>query len=156
MRTGIGNFSANLDGTYFTKHGYQYNGVVQVSDLGAYKDFQPIPRWRHALTFVWAQGPWNASLTHNYTSGYRDYFDPTQTPGPDYPADRQVDAYQTVDITGGWSGFKGLELVLGVKNLFDQDPPSSRTGQNFQVGYDATYTNPLGRTYYLRARYKFF
>lgn len=25
----------------------------------------------------------------------------------------------------------------------------------FQVGYDASFTNPLGRVYYLRAKYKF-
>jgi iron complex outermembrane receptor protein len=49
-----------------------------------------------------------------------------------------------------------MELVLGVKNLFDADPPQSNTSQNFQTGYDATFTNPLGRTYYVRASYKFF
>ena len=26
---------------------------------------------------------------------------------------------------------------------------------NFQTGYDAQFTNPLGRTYYIRAKYKF-
>ncbi len=40
--------------------------------------------------------------------------------------------------------------------MFDKDPPRSRTEQNFQTGYDAQFTNPLGRTYYLRLKDKFF
>ena len=69
---------------------------------------------------------------------------------------RDVAAYSTFDGQLGWKGVKNLDVVLGVKNLLDTDPPSSRTSKNFQVGYDAQWTNPLGRTYYLRMKYKFF
>ena len=115
-----------------------------------------MPRYRHALTFTYGRGPWNASLTHNYTAGYKDFVNQASLGNVNYPADRQVAAYETLDAQIGWMGLKNLQLVAGVKNLFDRDPPSSRTEANFQTGYDASFTNPLGRTYYLRARYKFF
>lgn len=153
---GIGTIGVALDGTYYTKHGYQYPLQSKISDLGDYKDFGPTPRWRHALTFSYSTGPWNASVTNNYTSGYKDYTNPDAIDPPDYPEVRNVRAYTTWDGQVGWKGIKNLDLVLGVKNMFNTDPPSSRTEVNFQTGYDAQWTNPLGRTYYVRARYKFF
>lgn len=150
-----GKFGANLDATIFTKHGYQYEGSPEVSDLGNYKDFGPTPRYRHALTFTYANGPWNGSLTHNYTASYKDFTNPASVGNVNYPAERDVAKYQTVDGQIGYGGFKGTNLVFGVKNLFDQDPPASRTEANFQTGYDATFTNPLGRMYYVRGTYKF-
>ena len=62
----------------------------------------------------------------------------------------------TWDTQLSWKGIKGLNLVVGVKNLADTDPPSSRTEANFQTGYDASFTNPIGRAYYVRVGYKFF
>lgn len=152
----VGTIGLNLDGTLYTKHGYKYFGEPVVSDLGDYKDFGPTPRWRHALTAAYSTGAWNTSLTNNYTAGYRDYTDPTAVNATTYPAVRDVAAYSTWDGQLGWRGVKNLDIVLGVKNLLDTDPPSSRTSKNFQVGYDAQWSNPLGRTYYLRMKYKFF
>lgn len=151
----IGNLSINFDGTYYTKHGYQYEGSPEVSDVGTYQDFGPAPRWRHALTFALNRGVWTASLTQNFTAGYHDFTDPAAVGGTNYPADRMVAPYETFDATLGWKGVKNLDIALGIKNLMDKDPPSSRTSANFQTGYDASFTNPLGRTYYLRAKYKF-
>ena len=154
QKTGMGTFGANYDSTYYTQHGYQYEGSPEVSDLGDYKDFGPTPKYRHAITGTWALNAWTASLTHNHTNGYKDFTDPGAV-GADYPLVRNVDKYQTWDATIGWKPMKGLNVGFGVKNILDEDPPSSRTGANFQTGYDATFTNPLGRTYYVRATYKF-
>lgn len=156
----FGNFAVNLDSTLYARHGYQYQGSQEVSDLGDYKDFGPVPRYRQMLTFSWNMAAWNASLTHNYTDGYQDFTDPAAI-GADYPAVRRVAAYKTIDATVGWKApnnwnyVKNLTATFGVKNLLDQDPPSSRTSANFQVGYDASFTNPLGRTFYFRINYKF-
>ncbi|MFZ6692867.1 TonB-dependent receptor [Undibacterium sp. SXout20W] len=152
----IGQFSVNFDGTLFTKHGYQYQGQDSVSDLGAYKDFGPAPRWRHMITVAFNRGVWNASITDNYTAGYHDFTNPSAVGSTNYPDDRKVAAYNTFDATLGWSGVKNLDVAVGIKNIFNTDPPISRTEANFQTGYDATFTNPLGRVFYLRGRYKFF
>ena len=67
-----------------------------------------------------------------------------------------ISSYALYNVSATYSGIKNLTLTAGVKNLLNTDPPSSRTEVNFQTGYDATFTNPLGRTYYVRAKYKFF
>jgi iron complex outermembrane recepter protein len=160
-KSDFGTWGANLDSTLYATHGYQYQGEEQVSDLGKYKDFGPVPRYRQALTFTWAMGAWNASVTHNFSDSYDDYTDEAKVGGTNYPALRKVAAYKTIDMTVGWKApvtwmyAKSLSATFGIKNLLDQDPPSSRTEANFQTGYDATFTNPLGRTFYFRVNYKF-
>ncbi len=156
QKTAVGDFTLNYDATYYMKHGYQYFATAPVSDLGTYQDYGPQPRYRHGLTLAYARGPWNGSVTHNFTSGYIDFNDPGITVSAAYPAQREVSAYETIDAQVGWKGFKNLDLTFGIKNVFDRDPPTSRVTSNFQTGYDATLTNPLGRAYYVRAKYKFF
>lgn len=150
----IGSVGVNMDGTYYLKHGYQYAGVASVSDLGKYEDFGATPRWRHILTFSLKHGAWTASLTHNYTAGYQDYTN-ADLIGPNYPPIRQVSSSSTFDTQLVWSPIKAVDVAFGIKNLLNQDPPSSRNDQGFQVGYDPQYGNPLGRMFYLRAKYKF-
>ncbi len=150
-----GTFGATFDGTLYTKHGYQYFGTPSESDIGKYKDFGPTPRWRHAITASYSTGIWNASLTNNYTSKYNDYVNPANLGGANYPEVRTVKAYSLWDAQIGVSPAKNLDLSFGIKNLLNTEPPSSRTEVNFQTGYDAQWTNPLGRTLTVRARVKF-
>lgn len=155
---GVGAFGLNLDGTVTTRHGYQYPTGASVSDLGKYEDFGVTPKWRHILTATYGTGPWNVSLTHNFTAGYQDYTDPAAVDGTTYPAVRDVKSNSTFDATVGWTGLsKNLDLIAGVKNIGNTEPPSTRaaSGSGFQVGYDSTLANPIGRVFYLRARYKF-
>lgn len=153
---GLGSLGVNLDGTLFLTHGYQYTGLAKTSDLGKFKDFGAIPKWRHALTFVWSTHMFDASLTNNYTKGYEDYTDPTAVDGTTYPEVRKVGAYVTWDGQATLKPSKSLSLVFGIKNLLDKDPPASRNSLYFQTGYDPTYTNPIGRQFYGRINYKFF
>ena len=153
--SGLGVFGVNLDGTLTTKHGYQYPNTPYASDLGQYGDFGATPRWRHALTFALSTDSWNTSLTQNLTSSYQDY-NGSEAVSASYPATRTVKQYQLWDGQIGYKGLKNLDIGVGVKNIFNADPPVSRNELNFQTGYDATYANPLGRTYYFRVKYKFF
>jgi iron complex outermembrane recepter protein len=150
-----GTVGATFDGTYYTKHGYQYFATPSVSDIGDYKDFGPTPRWRHAVTVSYTTGGWNASLTNNFTSSYKDYVNPDNVGTTNYPLVRTVKAYSLWDAQIGVSPAKNLDLSFGIKNLLNTEPPSSRTEVNFQTGYDAQWTNPLGRTLTVRARVKF-
>ena len=115
------------------------------SDNGA------ISRWRHVLAANWNYGAWTASVSQNFVLGYRDDTKGADTTKPF----RRVGNVETYDAQGIWTGFKGLTLVLGVRNLLDRDPPSSRQGQSFQVGNDPRYGDALGRTYYGKISYAF-
>ncbi len=153
--SGIGKINLSLSGTYYAKHGYQFNGQPSVSDAGVYAVLGVTPRWRHAATVAWSSGTWTASLTNNYTATYEDYTDLASI-SPAYPAKRDVAAYSTFDFRTGWSGIKNIDLAFGIRNLLDKEPPSTRVSQYFQVGYDPKFADPRGRTYYITARLKVF
>ena len=144
--TSVGRFGATMDGTYVNKFEYQRekNGVY-FQNVGRYSDDAPVIRWQHVVTLNYSIGPWSAVFANRYKSGYTD-----QTP-PD-----KVDSYSTYDLFGTWTGIKGLTLTLGVRNLFDEDPPASNQNAKFQRGYDPRLADPRGRTYVARAAYKFF
>ena len=48
-----------------------------------------------------------------------------------------------------------MDLDVGVKNMFDRNPPFSNQAYNFQSGYDPRYGDPMGRTFFARATYHF-
>jgi iron complex outermembrane receptor protein len=106
-------------------------------------------RWQHMLTLGWSSGPWSALLAQSYKTSYTDQ---NQVDAQYF---NKVDAYSLWNISGSFTGVKGLTLTAGVKNLLDQDPPFSNQGTMFQKGYDPRYTDPVGRAVFLRASYSF-
>ena len=65
-------------------------------------------------------------------------------------------SYSIFDASVTWTGVKNLSLTAGINNLFDTDPPLSGQNTTFQRGYDPRFTDPIGRSFMLRAAYKFF
>ena len=61
-----------------------------------------------------------------------------------------------LDTQLAYSGIKNLKLALGVKNLFDKDPPYTNYGGGFIGGYDLSYADVRGRFIYGTVQYKFF
>jgi iron complex outermembrane receptor protein len=86
-----------------------------------------------------------ATINQNYKSGYVDQ-DPTNS----------VRTYQTWDATLQWTGVKNLTLMLGMRNMFNIEPPYSNQVTTFQANFDPRYTDPVGRTWVTRVAYKFF
>jgi iron complex outermembrane receptor protein len=106
-------------------------------------------RWQSTNNLVWNRGEYSAGVTGHFKSGYTDedsgYVEPVN----------HVASYTTFDLFGSWAQKKGLMVTVGVKNLFDRDPPLSYQDAMFQAGYDPRYADPTGRTYYVRAGYTF-
>ena len=144
--TGAGQFTVRGEGTYILKYRYQQQAEGEYLDnVGRFTaDNGAITRWRHYVTLNWRSGAWGATLGQNFTLGYTDA-----------SGARRVGSYETYDLQGTWDGFKGLGVVLGIRNVLDRDPPASDQGQTFQVGYDPRYTDAHGRTYYLNLKYAF-
>lgn len=109
-----------------------------------------ILRWKHRLSATYTTGPWSVTLAQNFYTGYRT-------------GDRQIDGERhdvpnqaLYDLHVGFTGVKNLRLALGVKNLFDKNPPIFVPVSNqFQAGYDITQYDPRARTVYVAANYKF-
>lgn len=144
--TAYGNFRVGMEGTYVTKYKYQREkGGEFLNPLGAYSDNAPVFRWQHVLSGTWNFGDWSALLAQRYKSGYTDQ-----------DGVNEVGSYSVFDTAITWTGLKNLTLTAGINNLLDTDPPKSTQNNTFQRGYDPRFTDPLGRTFVLRAGYKFF
>jgi iron complex outermembrane recepter protein len=146
VNTPMGNVRVGMEGTYFAKYDYQTEtGGTVLNNAGEFSSTNgAISRWRHTLSLAWTRGAWGATMYHNFVLGYKDN-----------DVTRRVGNWETIDLQGRWTGIKNLELTVGVRNLFDRDPPASTQGQTFQVGYDPRYASPLGRTFYGRLTYGF-
>jgi iron complex outermembrane receptor protein len=151
--------TVNMNGTYTDKYDYKtLNGTQSSVGTIVQPDGSPLDiaasgvvvRWKHVLSANLQSGPWSGTLIQNYQSGYRD--------ANDLNGDRHdVSSLTTYDAQVAYTGIRNLSLALGVRNLFDKNPPLAiGNGSQFQAGYDATYYDARARTAYVTANYKFF
>jgi len=152
-----GTFSLGIRGTYILKYEFQVEQNGQwFNPVGNYNaNFGgPVLRYQQVTNFGWQWGPWSAALWNRYQSGYFD-----QNPASSVqPAFRQntVGAWSVWNLSGTWTGYKGLTLQAGVLNLLNNDPPYSNQTNRFQArAYDDRFANPLGRTWTLAGKYEF-
>ena len=134
------------DGSYYGQVGNMLNSILNSLNTGV------IPRWKHYASMTWDQGPWSATIAQTYQTSYTDYaFDGTS----DDCCARTVGGMSIWDLQGSYTGFKNWKLALGVKNMFDTNPPRSNQQGTFVVGFDPTYYDPRGRFVYGAVTYTF-
>ena len=149
-RTRWGNFTLAVDGTYVDQYDYQNEpGGPFTENAGRYADASPVFRWRHNASLSWNTAPWSLTLANRYLSGYDDQN------AVDPAFEQRVENYSIWTLSGTYSGNKQVDITAGIKNLLGDDPPYTNQTTTFQQGYDPRYTDPLGRTYYIRATYRF-
>jgi iron complex outermembrane receptor protein len=153
--TSIGRFSFALNGTYITEWKLQTDGVTYESALGrnASSVPGPFPRWKHYAALDWEHATWGIRLAQTFQSGYEDTnIFPVRVPAP---LPRSVSSYEVWDLQARYTGWRNTKLVVGVRNLFDRDPPFTNQPFSYQVGYDPNYADPRGRTFYASVTYTF-
>jgi iron complex outermembrane receptor protein len=151
-RTNIGNLRFELESTILLKQKQKAPGATSFGEnaVGTYlNSFGPLPRLKYVASLDWDRGPWGAGLQYAWQQGYTDQF----LGADDNP--RKVKPYGLVNLSANYTGVKNLKLTAGVLNLLDTDPPFSNQGNTFQVGFDPSYSDVRGRTFYLKASYKF-
>jgi iron complex outermembrane receptor protein len=149
-RSAAGDFTFSIDGTWV--HSYEYQneaGGEYTENVGVYADNGPVFRWKHNATIAWKKGVWSANFSNKYLSGYEDQ----NAVAAQYY--HHVRAYSTYSASASYAGFRNVDLTVGVKNLFDSAPPYTNQTTTFQTGYDPRYTDPLGRTFFVKGTYKF-
>jgi iron complex outermembrane recepter protein len=155
----LGRLAFDMSGTYFRRYDTQNpdgsftGGVDQVNAATG----GVVPRLKTYQSLAWQREPWEATLALQWQKGYHDLPGTFEDPSDPAFQPRRVGSYTTLDTQLGWTGWPGLKLVLGVRNLLDRDPPYSNAGgqTSFQGGYDPTYADPRGRFVYLKATYAF-
>ncbi len=143
------------DATWVRSYLYQNTPTDAVKEnVGIYSDGSPVFRWQHALAATWTQANWSSRLAIRHKTGYYDMNLPsTVVGGPDFY--QFVKPYTLVDLSFTAKPIKAVSVTAGVKNLFDTDPPFSNQSTRSQRGYDPRYTDPLGRTLFVRGSYTF-
>jgi len=152
--TPIGRFNLNWRGTYITKYEFQvepngtwFNPIANYNaQFGG-----PVLRFKSVVNVGWDWNAWSGNLIYNYQSGYKDQ---NAVPAP-YNRNT-VGAYGSIDLAARYRGFKGLTISAGILNVLDSDPSFTNQVSRFQSrGYDDRFSNPLGRTWTLGAKYEF-
>jgi iron complex outermembrane recepter protein len=153
--TSYGRFNLTFNATYIIEYKQQLSkGGTYYNPLGRYSlelDF-PVFRFQSVTSLGWQYGSWSLNMFNRLKTSYQDQN--TTEAGPPYD-DNKVGGYSVWDLTGTWTGVKGLSITAGVLNIFNETPPFSNQGSTFQVGYDPRFTNPLDRTFMLRGQYTF-
>lgn len=162
-KIGDARWAVNLEGSYLIEKksrlvasapfgASEVATFTRAGDLGV--------RWKHALTGTYTRGPWTATLTQLYRSGYKDYVLPGVANGSIVPPDwnPNVAAYMLYNMSIGYTGFKDVGLTFGIKNLFNTDPPfsaayDSNTGSG--SSWEPRIADPRGRAFTFLATYKF-
>jgi iron complex outermembrane receptor protein len=162
QRIGSGRLDLNMSGTYMIQFDQTSPGGAVSRKVGTMVEANGTPvlstnanndgvvlRWKHYLSATWTQGPWAVTLAQNFYKGYRDGDDLNGNP-------HRVPDQALYDLQVGYTGIRNLKLALGVRNLFDKDPPIYiPTSNQFQAGYDISLYDPRSRFVYLSAAYKF-
>ena len=170
LQTPIAPLTVQWTGTYMLKAENDFPGTGIQSSLGKFgPDNRVIARVQTRLTASTKIGKFAHALTATYKSGYLDQpaeagdgvIRPVNADGSlggfiDFSGHR-VASYTTFDYQGRMDVTDKLQFTLGVKNLFDRQPPFSLrfAGGGNYLGYDGRYADPLGRNFYIRAAYKF-
>lgn len=114
-----------------------------------------IPRWMSYAALAWSRGKWNANLGWQHIPGVTDVNGDGEERTP-----IDVKSYDSIDISGGytfgsdWKWLNGFSVRLGVNNVFNKMPPFGG-GTFTEANADTATYNPVGRLFFVQAKYKF-
>jgi iron complex outermembrane receptor protein len=154
-RFDVGRWTAGLEGTYidsFRSRIFKTQPYTEFAGQWSSRDLYV--RWKHTANFTYTQGPWSASLYQQYTAGYKDER-PVGVVPPGFK--ERVDSYIVYNVSATYSGFKNTTIIVGIKNLLNEDPPFTAHNLDFAAGagWDPRVADPRGRAYTARVAYKF-
>lgn len=153
--TSLGTVSFALNGTYVGSFKQETVAGDYVSLVGNNDGPNAVPRWRHQASLNWSEGPWSSTIAQTFQNGYGEADQRSCDTEGNCPGRRRVGSYSIWNLQAQYTGWKNTALVVGVRNLFDRDPPFSQYNPGFQSGYDASYADPHGRVVYTRLTYTF-
>lgn len=157
-----GDLTLGMDGSYLLKKKEKVVPAAPYSDrIGVFTFAGDLGlRWKHSAFITWANDDWSVSLSQLFRSGYNNQKLPGVASGavnPPNDVDR-VDEYVTYNLSVGFTGIDGFKINLGVKNLFDTDPPFAVTyDSNLGSGssWEPRVADPRGRAYTVSVETKF-
>jgi iron complex outermembrane receptor protein len=139
-QTGIGDLSAGINATYFTKLVTSTGPGAPAVDVADTINFPQ--RFRSRADFGWRREALDVVAFVNYVGDYK------QT---GVVPVRDIDDFMTVDVHVGYdldALVSGLSVALDVSNATDEEPPFV----NISGGYDPQSASPIGRVFAVSLR----
>ncbi len=118
-------------------------------------------KWKHNAWINWSNDDWSATLTQVFRGTYANQKLPGIAAGTVVRTgfNEKVDPYSIYHLAISYLGFgPNYKLTLGVKNLFDKDPPFAITYDgNTGAGssWEPRVADPRGRSFTISAEVKF-
>ena len=161
--TDFGEFDLKVNGAHLDKfdqvpgpeHQIIIDAGLGASGAGSLLEENGRPKWRGTASALWRHNKWGAGLFVNYVGEIVDTStradNDTAAPGTKLPVDdfTTVSGYVDYRIEGGFA--EGTRVRLGVRNMFDEDPPVA----DEQLGYFGSLHSNRGRYVYIDARKSF-
>ncbi len=147
----FGRVAVQLDGTYV--HSFKTQLTNDSDWISSVNKFGPLDanvftyRWRYTMSEKWQSpdGRWTTTVTESYRQSFEDL----NASSLFY---HRIDPYFLVNWTLQYSGFKNWNLMGGINNVFDRDPPAANYRNE---GFLSGQASPVGRAFNVRATYKF-
>lgn len=138
----MGLLRLSLDWSYlnsFKKNGIDYTGEFNY------------PQHRWVASADWGVGEWGFVASVNYIGQFEDYAAPSEV---ETTKTRDISAQWLLDLQARYNFNDRTQVVLGMNNALDQDPPFAIGGDEYS-GYAASVHNPRGQYIYGKISYKF-
>jgi iron complex outermembrane receptor protein len=163
---GAGLFTVNLIGTYLMQEGID-TGLYAYDCVGYFGNTcgNPAPKWRHLARFSL-----DTKFKTTISVGWRmigavTVDDANPNPALSNPDNLALDkvnnidkipAFHYMDLGATWKMTRNAQLVLGVNNLFDKEPPLAvgQSNNDYAAGFYGTYDS-LGRFFHTSLQFKF-
>ena len=160
---GAGRLTGSLEGSYLLDKRSRLiaSAPMGASEIGQFTRAGDLGlRWKHSMTFIYAEGDWSGMFQQLWRAGYKDNMLPGVANGSIVPPDWKpnVAKYITYNTSITYTGIKNLGLTLGIKNLLNDDPPfSAAYDGNTGAGssWEPRVADPRGRAYQFTVNYKF-
>jgi iron complex outermembrane recepter protein len=123
----------------------RFHSIRSVTARGQPLDLTSLPfapRYRGWHQASWTQGSWRTSAVVSIASSSVD---------SESEFGGIVESWTTVDLQAGFAAMKNLVFIAGVRNVADRTPPFV----NDVLGFDESTHSIVGRSYYVRAAYRF-
>ena len=153
----LGDFDLKLSGAKLTTFDQEVGPLTQVlvdagvpaTNVGNLIEQEFRPEWRASFLATWRRDKWGVGFSANYVG---EVFDiqtradsDTANPGAALPVDSYFKANAHVDYRFEGGFFEDARVRLGVRNLFDEEPPLADEA----FGYEGSLHSWMGRYFYL-------
>ncbi|WNO59502.1 TonB-dependent receptor [Rheinheimera sp. MMS21-TC3] len=140
----MGQVRFSLDWSYINK--FKKNGIDYAGEYN-------YPKHRWLASADWNLGDWGITSSLSYIGQFEDYAPPSQV---ESTKTRSVSAQMLLDIQGRYNVSDNMQLVLGMNNALDENPPFViGDGDSDLYGYASKVHNPRGQYIYGKVTYRF-